>query len=136
MNIDLRELARRFQNYAEEIESLISDTAISKEEENLEVLHSLVLELPTTATKLLQDYLQKQDLFVDKARKNPYAAFSLVFLLRFYSNILLNASNLFPSGKDDEILCSLLDGNKNVYYGILDILNAHTLPSDTPNNPQ
>ncbi|MBR5965379.1 MAG: hypothetical protein IK015_04625 [Treponema sp.] len=134
MNNNLRDISRRFSRYAEEIESLISDTTISKEEENLEVLNCLVLEPPTKATKLLRDYLQKQDQFVDKARKNPYAAFSLVFLLRFYSNILLNASNLFPLDNDDEHLCSLLDGNKKIFYGILDALNAHTEPEDTQSN--
>ena len=136
MTDNIRDIARRFQNYAEEIESLLSDSTFSEKQKKTDFLTRLVIPPPTKVTELLSDYLRHKAGFADKVRNKPDIALALVFLLRFYSNNLLNVSNLFPADKDDELLCSLLDGNQKIYFGLLDFLDANTERADTPDNPQ
>ena len=139
MTNDLRELSRRFQNYAEEIESQLPDTCVLSNETKLNLAFALTNE-PNSQTKLLQDYLRHRKRFAKKIQEDSRLAYSLILLLRFYAGTLKSISNLFPSDDDSEILNQLCSENHDAFSKTLRAVELHLgerpLPSDTPNNPQ
>lgn len=139
MNIDLYELSRRFQNYAEEIESQLPDECVLSNDKKLDLVYSITYE-PNGQTELLQDYLRHRKRFAKKILKDPYLAYSLIFLLRFYAGTLRSICNLFPSDDDSELLSQLCFENHDAFSKTLRAvelrLSANPLPSDISDKQQ
>ena len=137
MNTDLYELSRRFQNYAEEIEAQLPEECVLPNHKKFELAFSLTYE-PNGQTRLLQDYLHHRKRFAKTVSKDPYLAYSLILLLRFYAGTLRNMNNLFPSKDDSELLSQLCFGNEDAFSKTLRAVALHlsstSEPSGIPDN--